>query len=616
MRFFHSKRGRASLVAATLAALMMMVAGDRLKARTGLGDPAPSPMFVTTADPDADGWRPDGPERIANEIYLDLNNEMGSAELRQFASEYNLQARFSSEHGRVHNTVILTVDEADMPRLLKALEADPRVESVDPNYLFRLTAVPMEDGEGDKFPNDPRYNEQWHMKMVKAEQAWPIATGADVVTAVIDTGVAYADWEDFHQLEDLDQTRITTGYDFVHKRVEALDDQAHGSHVAGTIAQSTNNGKGVIGVAFDTSIMPVKVLSRQGSGSLSDVADGIRFSADHGATVINMSLGGPLPSMSLEDAVAYAHKKGTIVVCAAGNSSTKRREYPAGFDYAVSVSSVHQGEKLAFYTNRGESIDFAAPGGDKRAYGEAGGVLQNTIEMGNHKKSGYYSFQGTSMAAPHAAGIAALVASTGVTHPKAIHWVMSKSARPVDAPADEGYGAGILDAEAAVTLSGVTFKFVQLALAGVFVLLAGLPMLRRKAPHLFLLSIPPAVMASSGLFFLALIFPCNTAWSNFFTLGLPSWAIPLAGAAHHGNPLLMSCIIPMLLSILVVEKPALRAIVSGLSAGFAAHLLFAAALGTVHMLYIPAFLGLGRLWLMANGLLCIFLAVVLAEEHP
>lgn len=126
-----------------------------------------------------------------------------------------------------------------------------------------------------------------------------------------------------------------------------------------------------------------------------------------------------------------------------------------------------------------------------------------------------------------------------------------------------------------MTLSGVTFKFIQLALAMVFVLVAGVPMLRRKAPHLLILSIPTAVMAFSGLFFLALMFPCHIAWSNFFTLGLPSWGIPLAGAAH---------------------------------------LLFAAALSTVSVLYVPALLS--RLWLVANGLLCLFPAVVLAEEHP
>ncbi len=613
MKLLRSQRSRLAVASVSALAVLTMMGSSLTSSREGLQDPRPSSELTQTSDPDGSGLRPAGPERVEGELVIDLKDELSSSELEAFAAQYGLDLRFSSDPGRKHNNTIATVSESDMPNVIATLEADPRVETVDPNYLFALTALPMEAEQGD-FPNDPRFGEQWHMKKINVQAAWPVSIGRDVVTAVIDTGVAYRQFEDFHQVEDLDKTGFTTGYDFVNKRVEAVDDQCHGTHVAGTIAQSTNNGKGVAGVAFGSKIMPVKVLSRTGSGSLADVADGIRFSADNGATVINMSLGGPFPSASLADAVAYAHKKGTIVICAAGNSATERKEYPAGFDEAVSVSSINNEDGIAFYSNRGESISFAAPGGDTRAGGPTGGVLQNTIHPGNYRESNYFFFQGTSMAAPHAAGAAALVASTGVTQPDTIEWVLQKSARPIDAPAKAGYGAGILDAEAAVNLTGVTFKTVQLALAFLFVAIAGLPMVRRKALGLFALTVPTAVIGSSGLYFLAVLFPCTTAWSNFWTLGLPSWGIPLMGAAHHGNPIFLSCLLPMLLSIVVVEKPVLRALVSGLAAGFAAHLLFAAALSTVSVLYVPALLG--RLWLVANGLLCVFLAVVLAEEHP
>lgn len=602
-------------MAIVCACFLSVIAGmmsDRRVERFGLGDPRPSSEIVVTSDPDGDSYRPAGPERIAGEVYIDLTDDLSSSQLEALANEWKANLRFSSDSGREYNTVIATVDESRMADFMQMLEHDSRVERCDPNYMFRLTQMPGD--EKGEFPNDPRYSEQWNMKMIQAQQAWPISTGADVVTAVIDTGVAYRDFEDFHRLEDLDQTAFVQGYDFVNKRVEALDDQCHGSHVAGTIAQSTNNGKGVVGVAFGTKIMPVKVLSRSGGGSLADVADGIRFAADHGASVINMSLGGPFPAMTLEDAVNHAYKKGVIVVCAAGNSNTPRKEYPAGFDKAVSVSSVAMDGSRAFYSNHGESISFAAPGGDTRRFGPEGGILQNTIAPGNHRESGYFAFQGTSMAAPHAAGVAALVASTGVTNPKTIEWVIQKTATHVDAKPIEGFGAGILNAKNAVQLSGVTFKMIQLALAGILCLICGVAMLRRKALHHFLLMLPTATLASSGFFFVALAMPKVTAWSNFVTLGLPSWGIPLMGAAHHGNPLLMSCLLPMVLSILVVERPALRAMVAGLSVGFAAHLLFAAAMSTVQILYIPVLLG--RLWLIANGLLCVFLAIVLAEEHP
>lgn len=612
MKFFESKRGRFTIVCVCFMSILAGMMSDRKPERFGLEAPRPSVEMFTTGDPDGSSYRPEGPERILGEVYIDLTDELSSSQLEELADEWQVNLRFSSDFGRRYNTVIATVSEDRMPELLAKLDSDPRVESCDPNYVFRLTRMPSDAGE--EFPNDPRYAEQWHMKMIEAQQAWPLSTGRDVVTAVIDTGVGYRDFEDFHRLEDLDQTGFVQGYDFVNKRVEAVDDQCHGSHVAGTIAQSTNNGKGVVGVAFGTKIMPVKVLSRSGSGSLADVADGIRFSADHGATVINMSLGGPFPSMSLEDAVNHAYRKGTIVVCAAGNSNTPRKEFPAGFDRAVSVSSVARDGSRAFYSNHGDSISFAAPGGDTRRFGPEGGVLQNTIAPGNHKTSGYYFFQGTSMAAPHAAGVAALVASTGVTNPQTIEWVLQKSATPVEAEPVEGFGAGILNAKNAVWMSGVTFKMVQLGLAGFLCLVCGVAMLRRRAFHHFMLMLPTATLASSGFFFVALLWPKVTAWSNFITLGLPSWGLPLLGAANHGNPLLMSCLIPMLLSILVVEKPALRALVAGLSVGFAAHLLFAAALSTVSILYVPVLLG--RLWLIANGLLCVFLAVVLAEEHP
>jgi serine protease len=187
---------------------------------------------------------------------------------------------------------------------------DPRIEVVEP--LIRFDALFT--------PNDPKFGEQWHMSRVGAERAWEYTCGRGVTVAVIDTGVACFDKAPFMRGTDLVATPCAPGYNFVDKNELAADDHGHGTHVAGTIAQSTNNAFGASGVAHCATLMPVKVLSRQGWGTSADVAEGIRFAADHGAHVINMSLGSPQKSAVIERAIRYAIDKGVIVVAAAGNT--------------------------------------------------------------------------------------------------------------------------------------------------------------------------------------------------------------------------------------------------------------------------------------------------------
>ncbi len=319
------------------------------------------------------------------------------------------------------------------------------VERMEPDYYVFALRDPAAAS-----PNDPLYKYQWHMRMIDVEHAWNFSMGAGVVVAVIDTGVAYAAVGHRRRLEDLENTRFVEGVNFVDRSFPPLDDHGHGSHVAGTIAQSTNNGKGVVGVAPAAAVMPVKVLDARGRGTVFDIALGIRYAADHGARVINMSLGGPFPSTVMRLACRYAAAKGVTIVCAAGNSGKRGVSYPAAYEECIAVAALDSRGRRAFYSSYGPQVELCAPGGDTRedynGDGVKDGVLQNTIFRGNPSKEGYFTYMGTSMAAPHVAGAAALLISAGVDSPADVRRLLRVTARMPEGrePPDEQYGYGLI----------------------------------------------------------------------------------------------------------------------------------------------------------------------------
>jgi len=243
---------------------------------------------------------------------------------------------------------------ATVEEMLAAYRANPDVEYAEPNYIYHAFLV----------PNDPYYAYQWHMPSINVGPAWDLSTGAGVLVGVIDTGVGYENYGVYGLAPDLVGATFVAGYDFVNNDAHANDDNAHGTHVTGTIRQSTNNGLGVVGVAFNCSIMPIKVLDAGGSGYVSDIAEGITYAADHGCKVINMSLGGPTGSTTLQSACTYAYNAGVTIICAAGNAGTSTPQYPAAYTPCISVSSVRYDNTKPSYSSYGSTIDICAPGGD------------------------------------------------------------------------------------------------------------------------------------------------------------------------------------------------------------------------------------------------------------
>jgi len=346
--------------------------------------------------------------------------------------------------------------------VIDLIKRDPTVEYVEPNYTAQAFGI----------PNDPYFNPyQWNLYNygttsngyasnygIQAVAAWDITKGAGVKVAVIDTGVAYENYGGYTKAPDFANTLFDTAnaYDFVNNDTHANDDNGHGTHVAGTIAQSTNNGIGAAGIAYQATILPIKVLDSSGSGTYDAIANGIIWAADHGARVINMSLGGSQGSTTLQNAIKYAYNKGVVIVCASGNDGRSTVSYPAAYTQCIAVGATRFDGKRTSYSNYGSALDIVAPGGDTSVdqnhdgYGD--GILQQTFPQGNPNSFGYYFFQGTSMATPHVAGVAALVLSA---HPnytnEQVRTALQSTAKDLGTAGwDQYYGYGLVNAYAAV----------------------------------------------------------------------------------------------------------------------------------------------------------------------
>lgn len=292
---------------------------------------------------------------------------------------------------------------------------------------------------------------------VQGDAAWNTTTGSGVIVAVVDTGVAYENFGAYAKAPDLAGTAFVAGWDYVNNDAHPNDDEGHGTHVAGTIAQTTNNSSGCAGLAYGASLMPVKVLDSAGSGFHSWIADGIRYAANNGAFVINLSLGSRSGSSTLQSAVDYAWSTKGVVVCAAtGNAGKNGIDYPARYTNTIAVGATRFDGARCSYSNWGTGIDIVAPGGDtgfdQNGDGYGDGILQQTFS-GSVTNFGYYFFSGTSMATPHVAATAALVKANKPAYTNhQVRSAIQTKAKDLGAGGyDTKYGNGLVSAKDALT---------------------------------------------------------------------------------------------------------------------------------------------------------------------
>jgi serine protease len=389
-----------------------------------------------------------------------------------------LNTHLGTEVLSVHRTGVRRISvppDKTAQDLVRTLQRDPRVEYAELNSVCHAHMV----------PNDPYYPYQWHFPKVNCPQAWDISTGSSVTVGILDSGIAYENYAvpsyeldtvqsgvtQYMQAPDLAGTSFTAGYDFINNDSHANDNFAHGTHVAGTVAQTTNNSYGVAGMAFDCTLMPVKVLDYTGSGTAQSLADGLYWATDHGAQVINMSLGWPAgynPGATVQNAIQYAYNHGVVLLASSGNSGVSTISYPAAYSEVIAVGATRYDDARPSYSQYGSALEICAPGGDlgvdQNGDGYGDGVLQMTFTgynpglpqtLSDPTDFGYWFYDGTSMACPHATALVAMVIANGQTGVENIRTILHETAVDLGSTGwDQYYGYGRIDAYAALTYGG------------------------------------------------------------------------------------------------------------------------------------------------------------------
>lgn len=325
--------------------------------------------------------QPDGEDKgishyIQNELVIKFKPNVSEKNIQNFIKQNKLSIKKRRDH-----TIIVTSSNQSTKNILTKIEKmkDNSIQYVEPHFIYLTNEV-----------NDRLYLDyQWNLPVIFTEEGWELTKGKEnVVIAVIDTGV------------DLDhpefQGKLVDGINIIDPSSLPMDDDGHGTHIAGIISANTNNNEGIAGITWYNKIMPIKVLDQSGAGTLFDVAEGIFWAADHGAKVINLSLGNYAESEYLHDAIKYAYSKDIVLVAAAGNDNIEDLGYPASYPEVIGVAALNAYQQKAEFSNFGPNIDVAAPG-----------VNIASTFPGEQ----YAALSGTSMASPHVAGLAGLIRS-------------------------------------------------------------------------------------------------------------------------------------------------------------------------------------------------------------
>ncbi len=374
-------------------------------------------------------------------------------------------------------------DGDSVRKTLKELRRDPDVAYAVPNYVAHASQFT---------PDDPSLRRQWNLigpYGIGMQEAWSLAAaagapgGKGAVVAVLDSGVAFERYRGFRRAPDLRRSTFVHPWDFVDRDRHPNDRYGHGTHVTGTIAQATNNALGVAGIAFGVKVMPLKVLNDFGDGDSVAIAKAIRYAARHRADVINLSLefdrrvvASEIPEILA--AIRYAHSRGSVIVAAAGNTGEKylrRVAYPARASEVIAVGATTRNGCRSEYSSFGADLDVVAPGGGVDAdpvtseevalcRPETSGdwIYQQTLVGNSVRRFGLPGgYEGTSMASPHVAAIAALVIASGKLGPNptpsAVQNHLQATARDLGRPGfDSRYGWGLVDAARALRCPAMT----------------------------------------------------------------------------------------------------------------------------------------------------------------